>query len=104
MGDLYVREEFRLHYKAKPEHLSPFFSQWLDYLDMMKQQQTQLFSSSATTGAAEAKEPAHGEEQVLGRDLEPEQMLMFSEEQMDQLDALRSEAFRIEGKNPDGGK
>jgi hypothetical protein len=30
IGNLYVREEFKLHKNAKPEHLQPFFDQWLD--------------------------------------------------------------------------
>ena len=29
IGDIYVREEFKLHKNAKPEHLQPFFDQWL---------------------------------------------------------------------------
>ena len=29
IGDLYVREEFQRHKTAKPEHLRPFFEQWL---------------------------------------------------------------------------
>ena len=30
VGDVYVREEFKLHKTAKPEHLGPFFEQWID--------------------------------------------------------------------------
>ena len=29
VGDVYVREEFKSHKNAKPEHLGPFFEQWL---------------------------------------------------------------------------
>lgn len=29
IGDAYVREEFQRHKTAKPEHLKPFFEQWL---------------------------------------------------------------------------
>jgi hypothetical protein len=30
VGDVYVREEFKLHKTAKPEHLGPFFEQWIN--------------------------------------------------------------------------
>jgi uncharacterized protein YqiB (DUF1249 family) len=29
LGDAYVREEFKLHKSAKPQHLNGFFTQWL---------------------------------------------------------------------------
>jgi len=30
IGNLYVREEFQRHKNAKPEHLKPFFEQWIN--------------------------------------------------------------------------
>lgn len=29
LGDSYVREEFKRHKDAKPQHVQPFFQQWL---------------------------------------------------------------------------
>ena len=29
LGDAYVREEFKLHKSAKPQHLHGFFTQWI---------------------------------------------------------------------------
>lgn len=36
IGDAYVREEFKLHKNAKPEHLRPFFEEWINYLKFMQ--------------------------------------------------------------------
>lgn len=38
LGDEYVRNEFRLHLKAKPEQLIEFYTAWESYLDNIQAQ------------------------------------------------------------------
>lgn len=38
LGDSYVREEFKRHKSAQPQHLNAFFREWLHYLTQMNQQ------------------------------------------------------------------
>ena len=38
LGDSYVREEFKRHKSAQPEHLNAFFREWLHYLTCMNKQ------------------------------------------------------------------
>ena len=37
MGNAYVRNEFSLHFKAKPAHITQFYSAWEEYLQTMRQ-------------------------------------------------------------------
>jgi len=37
MGNAYVRNEFALHLKAKPEHVVKFYSAWEEYLQGLRQ-------------------------------------------------------------------
>jgi hypothetical protein len=36
MGNAYVKNEFSLHMKAKPEHLGQFYNAWEEYLDGLR--------------------------------------------------------------------
>ncbi len=36
MGNSYVRNEFKLHKNAKPEHLVQFFDAWTKYIDQLQ--------------------------------------------------------------------
>ena len=38
LGDSYVREEFKRHKSAQPQHLNAFFREWLHYLTQMNGQ------------------------------------------------------------------
>ena len=38
LGDAYVREEFKRHKSAQPDHLNAFFREWLRYLSHMNTQ------------------------------------------------------------------
>ena len=38
LGDSYVREEFKRHKSAQPQHLNAFFREWLGYLTQMNSQ------------------------------------------------------------------
>jgi hypothetical protein len=40
LGDSYVRNEFNLHKKAKPEHLEQFYTAWEGYCQNFKQKST----------------------------------------------------------------
>lgn len=37
MGNAYVRNEFVLHIKAKPEHVTKFYTAWDEYLEGIRQ-------------------------------------------------------------------
>eukprot|EP00461_Guttulinopsis_vulgaris_P003475 UN03476 len=37
VGDVYVQEEFRAHRNAKPQHLQPFYEQWIGYLGHLRE-------------------------------------------------------------------
>jgi hypothetical protein len=38
LGDTYVKQEFRLHKEAKPEHLNRFIQSWENYLMTLQTQ------------------------------------------------------------------
>jgi hypothetical protein len=38
LGDAYVKQEFRLHKEAKPEHLRRFMNSWENYLQTLQTQ------------------------------------------------------------------
>lgn len=75
IGDGYVRQEFKLHKTAKPEHLGPFFSSWLEYLKT-------LTESPLAAGD-------------LGRKMSEEDIVAMSEQQLEQLQLLKGEAARL---------
>lgn len=45
LGDSYVRNEFNLHKKAKPEHLEKFYNAWESYLENIKQKSNSFGSN-----------------------------------------------------------
>lgn len=73
IGDVYVREEFKRHKDAKPEHLHAFFREWLRYLEMMK-----------TQG-----------ERGFGADMNDELFTAMNAEQKQQLEQLKKEALKV---------
>jgi len=75
LGDRYVKDEFRKHAKADAKWLRGFAASWEEYAAALERQ------SAAT---------AEG----IGRALEPEQVRGLSDEQKNQLAALRYEAER----------
>lgn len=70
IGDAYVRDEFKRHKDAKPEHLNSFFREWLAYLDQMKNQG----------------------ESGFGAPMKEDQLTSLSKEQQQQLEQLKKEA------------
>lgn len=76
IGDAYVKNEFKLHKNAKPEHLKLFFAEWNKYLEHIR-----------------------NERATFGRDIE-ESGYTLSEEQAKQLNSLREE---VRGK-PQGNR
>jgi hypothetical protein len=38
LGDTYVKQEFRLHKEAKPEHMTRFIHSWENYLSTLQTQ------------------------------------------------------------------
>ncbi len=75
MGDAYVRNEFVLHFKAKPEHVRQFYSAWEDYLSGLRRR---------------------GER--FGVDLTPEAEKAMSDTQRTKLKELREEARKFAQK------
>jgi len=76
LGDAYVREEFKLHKSAKPQHLHGFFTQWIQYLEQMR---------------------AQGPGQ-WGVPLTAEQMAALTDEQRGQLELLQKAAERLDAQ------
>ena len=72
LGDSYVREEFKRHKSAQPQHLSAFFREWLSYLTQMNQQGQGSY----------------------GANLPAEYTTTLSQEQKASLDQLRKETER----------
>lgn len=69
IGDAYVREEFKLHKNAKPEHLRPFFEEWIAYLRLMQDMDVNN----------------------MGKDLPAEEIAKLSDEQRDKLVTMFNE-------------
>jgi hypothetical protein len=68
LGDSYVRNEFKLHKKAKNEHLKQFYSAWESYLESSRQK-------SASFGAnisSDLKEQMTEEQKLKLNDLKME--------------------------------
>jgi len=75
LGDRYVKDEFRKHAAADARWLRGFAASWEEYAVTLERQ-----SAAAAEG--------------IGRALEPEQVRGLSDEQKNQLAALRYEAER----------
>ena len=69
LGDSYVREEFKRHKTAQPQHLAAFFREWLAYLTQMNSQGVGSY----------------------GANLPDEYLTTLSTEQKQNLDQLRKE-------------
>jgi hypothetical protein len=91
LGDSYVKAEFRLHKKSKPEFLDQFFSGWDQYLNAILK--TARIQESYSTGALDDKSVGDdrpvAKRAYFGMDLGPD--LELSGEQKDQLENLRKE-------------
>uniref|UniRef100_A0A1I7YF24 Succinate dehydrogenase assembly factor 3 n=1 Tax=Steinernema glaseri TaxID=37863 RepID=A0A1I7YF24_9BILA len=83
MGDQYVKEEFRRHRDATPQQALVFLNEWTQYCTMLAKQ-------LSTSGIAKG---------VLGRQLSPEMLDGFADEQLHQLLELKMES---EGLGEDG--
>ncbi|KAE9419434.1 hypothetical protein Angca_007561, partial [Angiostrongylus cantonensis] len=78
MGDIYVKDEFRRHKDASPEHSATFINEWTDYYVTLAKQ---LSLKGITKG-------------FIGKDLEPTMLDAFAEEQLQQLLSLKKESER----------
>ncbi|KAK5971257.1 Succinate dehydrogenase assembly factor mitochondrial [Trichostrongylus colubriformis] len=79
MGDSYVKDEFRRHKDASPEHTSIFLNEWTSYC-------TTLSKQLSTSGIVKG---------FIGKDLDPENLDSFAEEQLRQLLELKLESERM---------
>ena len=80
VGDAYVVDEFRRHRAATPAFVAPFLQQWTDYLDMLRAQTAQW-----TPGPGRPR---------IGKALRAEELDSLSDEQIGQLNELRTEAAK----------
>eukprot|EP01052_Picozoa_sp_SAG31_P015133 SAG31_NODE_963_length_10710_cov_332.216285_10_plen_102_part_00 len=71
VGDAFVKEEFRKHRNADPKFVKNFMHEWSSYLVMLQQQQGDF-----------------------GVDLSSQQISSMNEEQLGQMEELRSAAFK----------
>lgn len=77
VGDAYVKEEFHLHKTAKPEHLQPFYDQWIEYLVHLRS----AFDSPET----------------LGQNIPHEDLDALDDEKREKLFQMHDETARIFG-------
>jgi hypothetical protein len=108
LGDSYIKAEFRLHKKAKPEQASTFFVEWDKYLDqiVLQGEKVRNQESLASVGALETNTGSSDDNnnnnnntnKLFGENLPSD--LELSEEQESQLDKLRVEASKRTGKYP----
>ena len=93
LGDAYVKSEFKLHKKAKPEHLTNFYHEWEKYLDgiLMTARTRESLSMGAMVEPSAAQQT--NQAAAFGKDLP--RNLELQEEQKQQLDALRKEAEKL---------
>lgn len=96
LGDSYVKAEFRLHKKSKPEQVDQFFTAWIQYLHSIEK--TARVQESFSTGALDDR--STGDRPVatraFGQDLPPD--LELSGEQKEQLENLKKETSQARGK------
>ena len=79
LGDLYVKSEFKLHKNCAPDFVPQFVQQWTAYATNLHKQ---LENSSS-------------EKKSLGKDLMPEHLDTFSEDQILQLIELMKETTKV---------
>ncbi|KAK6028832.1 ACN9 family protein, partial [Ostertagia ostertagi] len=82
MGDSYVKDEFRRHKDASPEYTTIFLNEWTNYCVTLSKQ---LSTSGIVKG-------------FIGKDLEPEKLDSFAEEQLRQLLELKLESERMKSE------
>lgn len=106
LGDTYVRSEFRLHNKAKPEQLQQFLHEWEQYLQQItitgRAQELSNVSDSIVD-----RYTSHRDDDIIigeqsskqrpqlfqfGKDLPTD--IQLSEYQIEQLEKLKEEAFK----------
>lgn len=90
LGDKYVRHEFDLHKAAKPEFLDAFFREWEGYAAQLAMQGQPPAGGVSSASAQSAVHDAGGV--GVGMDLSAEDVEALSEEQLNQLAALKAEA------------
>jgi Complex1_LYR-like len=93
LGDTYVKSEFKLHKKAKPEHLTAFFREWEKYLHELLVTARTRDSLSMGAGVDPSAMAQTSEALVFGRDLPKD--IELQEEQRQQLEALKVEAEKL---------
>ncbi|VDM73011.1 unnamed protein product [Strongylus vulgaris] len=79
MGDTYVKDEFRRHKDATPEQTAVFVNEWTNYCVTLAKQ---LSQKGIVKG-------------FIGKDLEPEKLDSFAEDQLRQLLDLKLESERM---------
>ncbi|KAL3787748.1 hypothetical protein ACHAW5_002216 [Stephanodiscus triporus] len=116
LGDAYVKSEFRLHKNAKPEQASMFFVEWEKYLEHIER--TGRENSSINVGLVDHQphqqqqhanqgqiaEQEHRQQRrrkaggslFFGRDVMND--VVFSKDQVGQLEKLREEAAKAAGE------
>ncbi len=90
LGDSYLREEWKKHKTAAPQHLRPFFEQWMNYLEFLKSQQQSNLASVKKILDSPTVESLNF---AFGRPLEEETIATLSEEQKAQLNQLKQETL-----------
>ncbi|WKY12930.1 hypothetical protein Q1695_004054 [Nippostrongylus brasiliensis] len=85
VGDSYVKDEFRRHKDASPEHTAIFINEWTNYCITLAKQ---LSSSGIVKGFI-------GKASLRIQDLEPEKLDSFADEQLRQLLDLKLESERM---------
>lgn len=72
IGDDYVKSEFRRHQNCEPHYINPFMREWTAYRDTLAQQ-------------------LEKDKLVMGQKIDSSRLDNFSDEQLGQLHALKSE-------------
>ena len=78
LGDIYVRDEFHKHKNAEEKFLEGFYSEWKNYLSMIKGEANDLNNN-------------------LTGEMPPEAMMTMTPEQKAQLAKLRHSIDRLKG-------
>jgi hypothetical protein len=98
LGDSYVKSEFRLHKKSKPEQVDQFFTAWDEYFHSILK--TARVQESFSTGALDDRSVPTGDRpvatRVFGKDLPPD--LELTGEQKEQLENLKKETSQARKK------
>mmetsp|Transcript_6112 Transcript_6112/g.9343 ORF Transcript_6112/g.9343 Transcript_6112/m.9343 type:complete len:132 (-) Transcript_6112:47-442(-) len=103
LGDAYVKAEFRLHTKAKPEQLEGFFAEWDKYLIHVERigREKQLVDAALIDAAPQQQHGNNANQTInrkkgFGQDVPGD--VPFNDEQKEQLQKLREEAINAAKK------